>query len=115
MIRLDHTLLICMSDRCGELLRIDLRVEFASNQLDPAEFELVQIDSHIPTNNLVQGMPLHRPHPKNILMTDASLVGWGGICTHGLWTSSESLHHINFLELCTVLLAVQSFLPYLMG
>ncbi|XP_041961423.1 uncharacterized protein LOC121719692 [Alosa sapidissima] len=52
-------------------------------------------------------------------MTDASTSGWGAICegvaVNGLWPLTQSRQHINVLELLTVWLALQRFLPMLRG
>ena len=47
------------------------------------------------------------------LSTDASSTGWGceclGVATGGAWSSIEAKHHINYLEMLAVILALQSF------
>lgn len=52
-------------------------------------------------------------NPDLTITTDASLVGWAGICNGtkigGRWTSLESVFHINVLELLAVCHAVKSF------
>src|SRR4029434_7283357 len=51
--------------------------------------------------------------------TDASTTGWGAVCegrgVNGLWSVTEAASHINVLELRTVVLALQHFLPRLSG
>ena len=54
--------------------------------------------------------------PDFIIHTDASLSGWGasissGDMISGIWSSSDSQEHINFLELKAIYLAIQHFLP----
>ena len=55
------------------------------------------------------------PLPRDItIMTDCSLKGWGGVIegtpnvTDGRWSYQESKFHINYLELKTILLVLQS-------
>jgi hypothetical protein len=47
------------------------------------------------------------------IFTDASLTGWGACTetekTHGWWTETEKLDHINYLELKAIYLALQCF------
>lgn len=66
---------------------------------------------------LRRGVPLHPPQPQISLYTDASLQGWGAHCEgselQGQWTDQEKELHINFLELKTVLLALQGFVQHL--
>ena len=51
--------------------------------------------------------------PQHTITTDASLLGWGAvmdsILTGGNWTYDESLHHINYLEMYAILLALKTF------
>jgi len=63
--------------------------------------------------NLNQGMPFLPPDPQLTLVTDASIMGWGGhladsTCS-GLWSPSCSSRHINWLELQAVFLTLQHF------
>ena len=56
-----------------------------------------------------------RSTPEVVLYTDASDVGWGatiagGAATAGIWSQSESLKHINVLELLAIKLALSSLL-----
>ena len=52
--------------------------------------------------------------PHCVLKCDSSLLGWGSILegtsssTGGRWSKSESLNHINYLELKAILLGLQS-------
>ena len=53
--------------------------------------------------------------PEVVLHTDASGVGWGatiagGAATAGIWFQSESLKHINVLELLAIKMALSSLL-----
>lgn len=47
------------------------------------------------------------------IYSDASLSGWGVACndqqTHGFWNEEEKTHHINFLELKSILYGLQCF------
>ena len=65
-------------------------------------------------NNIVGAHDiLTREAPTITLTTDASKLGWGAVlsrqCTGGLWSSTESQNHINYLELFAVFLGVQTF------
>ncbi|KAM4690422.1 uncharacterized protein WCC33_017807 [Rhinophrynus dorsalis] len=55
--------------------------------------------------NLTQGRPLTEP-PKQILTTDASCQGWGGVwnqkSVQGVWSDQEQKLHINSLELLAI-------------
>src|SRR4029434_10044306 len=54
-----------------------------------------------------------------VVTTDASTKGWGAVCegrgVNCLWSVTEAASHINVLELRTVVLALQHFLPRLSG
>ncbi|XP_018377926.1 PREDICTED: uncharacterized protein LOC108770722 [Trachymyrmex cornetzi] len=47
------------------------------------------------------------------IFSDASRTGWGAACgkerTHGFWSDSDKLHHINFLELLAAFFGLQCF------
>ena len=62
----------------------------------------------------LQGQPIHEMDPDFLLFTDASKDGWGAhlddLRASGLWSETESLQHINCLELKAVWLGLQSFL-----
>ncbi|KAK7109784.1 hypothetical protein V1264_013769 [Littorina saxatilis] len=64
-------------------------------------------------------VPIVLPPPDQDMFTDASMVGWGAHLAHltasGVWSATQSLLHINMLELEAVFLALQSFLPTVMG
>ena len=65
-------------------------------------------------NNIVEAHNiLSRDAPTVMLTTDASKLGWGAVLnmqsTGGLWSSTESQNHINYLELLTVFLGLQTF------
>ena len=51
--------------------------------------------------------------PTIVIVTDASTTGWGAVCdevhTGGRWSESEANHHINYLELLAIYLALKSF------
>ena len=53
-------------------------------------------------------------NPEITIQTDASLQGWGAVLDKaeigGRWHFSESQHHINYLELLAIYLALKSFL-----
>lgn len=48
-----------------------------------------------------------------VIFSDASLTGWGISCgnskTHGLWSQTEKLHHINYLELLSAFFGLRCF------
>ena len=68
---------------------------------------------------LLAGKPFQRPPPTEIISTDASLLGWGAHLgehrLHGTWRRSQSLLHINKLELLAVTLALKGFLHLIAG
>ena len=50
--------------------------------------------------------------PQHQITTDASLLGWGaehGVSTGGSWTHVKAQHHINYLEMLAIYLALQTF------
>ncbi|XP_011164155.3 uncharacterized protein LOC105198980 [Solenopsis invicta] len=51
------------------------------------------------------------------IFTDASLTGWGAVCsgtrTHGFWSPSEKQYHINYLELLAVFHALRCFASHI--
>ena len=59
---------------------------------------------------ILRGVPIVLPPPEAELFTDASSVGWGAhidhLTTSGLWTDAQASHHINWLELEAVCLAL---------
>ena len=64
------------------------------------------------SSNDPQTILRHTPHC--VLKCDSSLLGWGSVLngtnssTGGRWSKSESLNHINYLELKAILLGLQS-------
>ncbi len=68
---------------------------------------------------LKQGMILNTALRRKVVMTDASIKGWGALCegklTFGLWSEEESGLHINCLEMLAVCQACQLFLPDIRG
>lgn len=62
---------------------------------------------------------VHHGQPELTLKTDASTKGWGclldPVSTGGLWTDLEAKHHINYLELSAIYLALQVFVKTIMG
>ena len=69
--------------------------------------------------HLTQGVPLLQTTPDVRLFTDASTEGWGAHIDHhqtqGIWSDREKLLHINYLELKTVILALQNFQDLVQG
>ena len=69
--------------------------------------------------NMMQGAQIWPPEPQITVLTDACLEGWGAHCEEmaiqGLWSQAETRCHINFLEMKTVLLALQAWTPQLRG
>ena len=67
---------------------------------------------------LTDGVPISHPQAQLVLMTDASLQGWGAVLlpqkaeASGHWNNSEIDLHINILELKAVFLSLKSFLPF---
>ncbi|XP_020780058.2 uncharacterized protein LOC110159790 [Boleophthalmus pectinirostris] len=69
---------------------------------------------------MLRGVPLGPlPSRREVVNTDASLVGWGatwqGRTAQGLWSVRLSRLHINSLEFMAVWFALHHFLPYLRG
>lgn len=69
---------------------------------------------------LIRGVALGAiPSRREVVVTDASLLGWGAVWNHrivrGVWSPQERLQHINVLELRAVRLALKHFLPVLRG
>lgn len=66
---------------------------------------------------LMEGTRLGRVVHRELVCTDASLMGWGavfrGMAASGRWSPPWTGQHINVLELRAVCLALQHFLPYL--
>ena len=64
------------------------------------------------SNTMDSFAPILRPDPYIVLNTDASLAGWGvsmaGSKTRGLFSSEESQHHINILELKAALFGLKA-------
>ena len=71
------------------------------------------LDWWLDETNVLKGQPLHPLQHVVQLFTDASKEGWGAhlgdFTARGVWSSQESLLHINYLELKAVLLALQQF------
>lgn len=59
------------------------------------------------------------PSRREVVITDASLIGWGAVWNHrmvrGVWSARETCLHINVLELRAVRLALKHFFPALRG
>ncbi len=68
---------------------------------------------------LVQGVPMGVVRVRQVVTTDASLSGWGGIhegrIVNGRWGQHLTNLHINYLEMLAVFLTVKHFLPFLKG
>ena len=64
-------------------------------------------------------VPIMKGHPSRVLMTDASLEGWGGVLlpyqVRGTWDSLQQSRSINWLELKAIHLSILHFLPLLEG
>ena len=75
-----------------------------------SRFDLLWIIQNIATFNW---KVFQEPEINLFVNSDASLTGWGASCngqsTKGRWSLSESNKHINFLELLSAFLALQSF------
>lgn len=60
-----------------------------------------------------QQRKITRGNPDLILITDASMTGWGAHCGNekigGRWNLQESAHHINYLELLAIFYGLKSF------
>ena len=70
-------------------------------------------------NNVLIGSPLRAEEHNILLLTDASVKGWGAHLedktVSGLWSDTEKNLHINVLELKAVFLAIRSFQSYLLN
>ena len=65
-----------------------------------------------------QGVPMGSiPSRREVVTTDACPIGWGAVwqnrTAQGRWSAVDSTEHSNVLELRTVHLALQHFLPFL--
>ena len=65
-----------------------------------------------------QGVPMGLiPSHREVIVTDASRLGWGVVWQHravrGAWSPHERKDHINVLKLQAVQLALKHFLPFL--
>ena len=71
------------------------------------------LDWWLDPNNVLRGQPLHPLQHALQVFTDASNKGWGAhlgdSTARGVWSEPEGRHHINFLELKAVFLALKSF------
>ena len=78
------------------------------------------------TDNLSLGLPLSPPQPQVVVMTDASLRGWGGaivelmgqqvqLVCQGTWSPQVSALHINILEMRAVFLTLKHFLSHIVN
>ena len=100
-------------------LQYHLRQHWVQKQDDPdclipwAETCRSSLQWWMDETNLTQGTSIQTSLPELTLFTDASLVGWGAhldnLQAQGTWSSSQSLLHINNLELLAVILALQEF------
>ena len=68
---------------------------------------------------LEASIPIQSGYPSQVLMTDASLWGWGGVVppyqVHGIWEPEMRNRSMNWLELKAIHLALLHFLPLLKG
>lgn len=64
---------------------------------------------------LTKGVPITPPPPAVEVFTDASNLGWGGVCgqlhAQGVWSRVDAHLHINVLELEAVTRSLLAFLP----
>ena len=71
------------------------------------------LDWWLNERNILRGQPLHPLQHALQMFTDASNEGWGAhlgdSTARGVWSDTESLLHINLLELKAVFLALKSF------
>ena len=69
--------------------------------------------------NVMVGVPLQPPVADLTLFTDSSNTGYGASLENrhfsGKWTAQQAHHHINYLEMLCVKLALEHFLPLLQG
>lgn len=65
-------------------------------------------------DKVFHGTAFQQPQPTVVLTMDASLTGWGPIDTGSRSQDNRDLH-INVLELKAVILAIRSFLHFLLG
>lgn len=67
----------------------------------------------------IRGRPLSLPQPDHAVVTDASILRWGGhlveVEISGIWSAAESRLHINFLDLKAIRLTLNAFLPSIKG
>jgi hypothetical protein len=75
-----------------------------------AKSEVVWWSENIQQEN---GRSIATHKPGMVIESDASLEGWGAVCqdnsVNGRWSVSESEHHINYLELLAIFLALKCF------
>ena len=68
---------------------------------------------------LESSVPVQQGCPSRVLMTDASLEGWGGVLlphqVQGRWNARQKNQSINWLELKAIHLSLLHFLPLLEG
>ena len=68
---------------------------------------------------LSSGVTMGEVVSHKVITTDASRLGWGAVhegrSARGLWTPQMLKHHINFLELMAVFLALKKFEPLILG
>ncbi|KAJ1198714.1 hypothetical protein NDU88_002553 [Pleurodeles waltl] len=110
---------------CMRALQWDLKFQWAQHQGNLTD--VVQISERTAEDlqwwlvncEWVKGRPLSLPQPDLTVVTDASLLGWGGhlgeVEIRGHWFPAESGLHINLLELRAIRLALKAFLPVVKG
>ncbi len=68
---------------------------------------------------VVQGVPMGVVRARQVITTDASLSGWGGIhegrIVNGRWGQHLTNLHMNYFEMLAVFLTLKHFLPFLKG
>ncbi|KAF7238883.1 Serine/threonine-protein phosphatase 6 regulatory subunit 1 [Varanus komodoensis] len=111
-------------DEIIELGALDTMLLFFNKMFRPQKdmpMKLIQLHSSVLQSliwwtvpvNLNIGVLFQPRCPVVTLGTDASLLGWGALCsglrTQGVWNRQESMNHINVLELLAVSKALRSF------
>ena len=94
-------------------------VDAMSRRIPRTPFVAREIERWLSRIFLAQGKPLRQPQPTITVTTDASLLGWGGVCgtrmVSGDWSHLPTILHINQLEFWAVFLSLQHFRNLLVG
>ncbi|XP_078497067.1 uncharacterized protein LOC144753171 [Lissotriton helveticus] len=106
-------------------LQWDLKFQWAQHQGNLSDHVLIsegtarQLQWWLTDRDWVNGRSLSLPQPEHVVVTGASLQGWGGHMgdaeIRGLWSPAEARLHINLLELRAIRLALKAFLPSVRG